>query len=577
MVAENKLIAGLIYREYAQCEFSADLESVPEVVGKVRAYCLRHGLDRQAWVPVELALVEGLNNAVEHGCRGVCAGRIRVHWSWTDETLEIEILDPGKFRPLPGSAQLPEPLSEGGRGMFVMSSLMDGVSHEMHEENHVLVLRKRLGPPTVAEADAQSTLEGMTGELSNSFETINALFRFGEELATARSFDHFFAQALRRLLRLVRGDEACLRVVDPQGRLKLVSPTPAPGLSGLPEFLDPDSKVIEAQVFRESERHTVEDCSTLSASDPQRRERGGTFVCPILFRETTVGVLSVFRRQASPYFTAGEIQLIGTVTEFLGIAWTIALSEERRQAQQRTERELEIAAEIQQSLLPMDFPETGRFRIFGRSQAAHEVGGDYFDVLPIGDKGVLIAIADVMGKGMPAALLAMILRTTIRAHADLAEDPGHLLTIVNRQLGIDLNKLQMFITVQLVFLAHEADQLIFASAGHCPLLKFSRGATTATQSHGGGVPLGVIDEVVYESFREPMIPGDRLVLLSDGIYEAQSATGAMLGLQALCRQLPAICAADARNDCQRVLDCVARYSTGMPSADDRTLVIAERL
>jgi anti-sigma regulatory factor (Ser/Thr protein kinase) len=577
MVAENKLIAGLIYREYAQCEFSADLASVPEVAGKVRAYCLRYGLDARAWVPVELALVEGLNNAVEHGCRGVCAGRIRVRWNWTNEMLEIEILDPGKFRPLPGPARLPEPVSEGGRGMFVMSSLMDGVSHEIQEENHVLVLRKRLGAPPAAEADAQNALEGMTGELSNSFETINALFRFGEELATARSFDHFFAQALWRLLRLIRGDEACLRVGDEQGRLKLVSPTQGPGSSELPEFLDPDSDAIEAQVFRESERHTVEDCSTLGAGDPQRRARGSTFVCPILFRETTVGVLSVFRRQAYPYFTAGEIQLIGTVTEFLGIAWTMALSEERRQAQQRTERELEIAAEIQQSLLPTGCPETGRLRIFGRSQAAHEVGGDYFDVLAIGDKGVLIAIADVMGKGMPAALLAMILRTTIRAHADLAEHPGQLLTVVNQQLGIDLNKLQMFITVQLAFLSNEADELIFANAGHCPLLKFSPGATSATQSHGGGVPLGAMDEVVYESYREPMISGDRLVLLSDGIYEAQSAAGTMLGLDALCRQLPAICAGDARNDCQRVLDYVARYSTGIPSADDRTLVIAQRL
>jgi anti-sigma regulatory factor (Ser/Thr protein kinase) len=65
MVAENQLIAGLIYREYAECEFSADPAAVPEVAGKVRAYCRHHGVDARAWVPVELALVEGLNNAVE--------------------------------------------------------------------------------------------------------------------------------------------------------------------------------------------------------------------------------------------------------------------------------------------------------------------------------------------------------------------------------------------------------------------------------------------------------------------------------------------------------------------------------
>jgi serine phosphatase RsbU (regulator of sigma subunit) len=92
----------------------------------------------------------------------------------------------------------------------------------------------------------------------------------------------------------------------------------------------------------------------------------------------------------------------------------------------------------------------------------------------------------------------------------------------DRQLGADLKKLQMFITIQLAFLPHESGELIFASAGHCPLLKFSPGVASATQSHGGGVPLGVMEEVEYESHREPMTSGDRVVLLSDGIYEERN-------------------------------------------------------
>jgi serine phosphatase RsbU (regulator of sigma subunit) len=255
----------------------------------------------------------------------------------------------------------------------------------------------------------------------------------------------------------------------------------------------------------------------------------------------------------------------------------MALSQEQRQVQQRRERELEIAAEIQQSLLPKSFPETGRFRVFGRSQTAHEVGGDYFDVLPIGDKSVLLAIADVMGKGMPAALLATLLRTSIRAHSDLAEDPGRLLTIINRQLGADLNNLGMFITAQLAFFSNETDELVFASAGHCPLLKFSPGAACAIQSSGGGVPLGVLDEVEYESMREPIAPGDRFIFLTDGIYEAQSAAGEILGLDPLSQKIPALCAGDPRSGCERLLAFVAAYSAGAPAADDRTLLIAHVL
>jgi serine phosphatase RsbU (regulator of sigma subunit)/anti-sigma regulatory factor (Ser/Thr protein kinase) len=577
MVADNQLIACLTYRENAQCELSPDLALVPEVAGRIRAYCFRHGLDPQTWAAVELALVEGLNNAIEHGCRGLSEGSVRVRWTWEEEMLTIEILDPGHFQPGPVPVRLPDPLSERGRGTFVMSTLMDRVSHEVAEGSHLLILQKRLGPPAEFGAGTEATLAGMIGELSSSYESITALFRFGEELATARSFDDFVEKVLQRLLKLVSGDEAWLRLDGGGDGLKLVSLVRVPYSRAMPEFLRAENDSVEMQVFAESEQHTAEDCSALGAHDPLRRERGSAFVCPISFREATIGVLSVVRAQTHPYFTAGETRLIGVVADFFGIARTMALSQEQLQEQQRTERELEIAAEIQQSLLPRTFPETGKVRIFGLSQTAHEVGGDYFDLLPMGHKGVLLAIADVMGKGMPAALLAMILRTTIRAHSELAGDPGRLLTIVNRQLSGDLNNLGMFITAQLAFISYETDELIFASAGHCPMLKLSPGATCAGQRRGEGVPLGVLEEVEYETMREPIAPGDRFIFLTDGIFEAESVAGGMLGLDVLAQQLPVLCVGDPQDSCRRLLDYVASYSAGTPATDDRTLLIVQRV
>lgn len=576
MVIENQFIAGLTYRESAQCALPADLALVPEVAGKVRTYCLQRGLDPETWASLELALVEGLNNAIEHGCRGLREANIQVRWNWTDELLEIEILDPGQYRPPSIPARLPDPLAEGGRGLYVMSALMDGVSHRSHEGNHLLVLRKKLGPPRPADEDRETALDGMTGELSNSYETIAALFHFCEELATARSYDEFVQQVLRRLFKLVRGDEAWLRIAALGGGLKLAGEGRAPRHASMPESLGPEDDVVETQVFREAQQQTIEDCSELKPGDPLRRESGCAFVCPILFRHTTSGVLSVLREQTSPYFTAGETRLVSAVADFLGIARTIALSQDHRLAQLQTERELEIAAEIQHLLLPKAHPETGRSRVFGLSQMAREVGGDYFDFLPIGDKAVLLVVADVMGKGVPAALLATILRTTIRAHSDLAEDPGRLLTLVNRQLSVDLNNLDMFITVQIAFLSDETDELIFASAGHCPLLIFPQGAVAASQRRGGGIPIGILNDVEYESMREPIAPGDRFIFLSDGIYEVQSAAGVILGLDALARQIPALCTGDPRSDCRRLLDYVDAYSAGTPAADDRTVLVAQR-
>jgi len=577
MVAPNRLSSGVNYGEYAECDLPADLELAPEVALRLRLYCFHRGLDAQTWTRVEVALVEGLNNAIEHGCRGVSQARIRVRWSWTDEMLEIQILDPGKFRPGPAAAQLPEELAEHGRGMFLMSSLMDSVRHELLEGGHALVLRLRLGPIAAPPNDAETTLEAMTAELGIAFETITALFRFGEELATARSFDEFAEEVLGQLIKLVHADESWLRLSEPGTGLRLVDPRPAPRPTPLPELLGREHGGIETQAFRDAEPQTVEDCSALAPSDPLYRERGSAFAGPILFRDETIGVLSVLRAEPRPYFNGGEIGIISTVAEFLGIARTLALSQERRQVQQRTERELEIAAEVQRSLLPKCFPNTGKLSVFGISQTAEEVGGDYFDVLPIGDQGVLLVVADVMGKGMPAALLAAILRTAIRAHAGLAEDPGRLLTVVNRQLRVDLRNLGMFITAQIAFFSAKADGLIFASAGHCPLLKLSPSAACVSSSSDGGVPLGVTNDADYKSMRVAAARGDRFIFLTDGLYEAESASGQVLGFGSLARDIPALCAGDPRNCCARMLDYVARYSAGVPASDDRTLLITQCL
>ncbi len=120
--------------------------------------------------------------------------------------------------------------------------------------------------------------------------------------------------------------------------------------------------------------------------------------------------------------------------------------QQRRDSEQRALRELEIAAEIQTALLPQDFRLNEHLDTFGTCQPALKAGGDYFDLISLPNGAAFVVIADVMGKGVSAALLANMLRTNIRAQLDLAEDPGRLLTVVNRVMAPDLVKLDMFIT-----------------------------------------------------------------------------------------------------------------------------------
>ena len=578
----------LDYAEFAECEFAADLALVSGVLERLRISCARHGLPADVWREVELATAEGLNNAIEHGSTGSTQDRVKLRWRWVDDLLEIRIFDSGTFTPQDSAAPaLPDdPFSEGGRGGFIISAMMDEVEHVTADGQHCLIITKRVGPKSTPPGDEkqQATLiEAMSEDLSNSYENLATFYRLSEELATAPSFDEFMRSGLKRLIKSTRADEAQVSLEE-NGKLS-VSYYHGPDereVSLADEHvtltaLAPAGDTVEKRIFLHGARSVIENCAKLSRNDPLWRKTGITCACPVLFQGTVIGVISIIRRTPEPHFTAAQIHLVRAVADFLGIARTTAHLQKQRQEQQRALKEMEIAAEIQQLLLPRSFPSNAKSRVFGISQAATEVGGDYFDVLPIGQRGVLLAIADVMGKGMPAALLATVLRTSIRARLDLAGDPGRLLSGINDQLSADLAKLEMFITAQLVFFCYETNQLIYANAGHCPVLVFRRGSSVAEPKTAGGIPLGVLADATYESTTEPVASGDRVVLLTDGLYEAHAPGGEILGMERVAVEIPRLWTGSPSAFCRTLLDFVRTYTGDAPAADDRTLLTLECL
>jgi serine phosphatase RsbU (regulator of sigma subunit) len=466
-----------------------------------------------------------------------------------------------------------------------MATLMDSVEHAVKDGQHCVVLRKHVGERPVymsREIESASLLRDMTMELSTSYETLSALFRFSEELATAPTFDVFVGRVLVRLLDLLSAHEANVQLSQPDGRLKLSCARfrEEKGLdtgteSGYMTLVPLQEETIEGKVFRLGAERTLEDCSALPRPDPLWRSVGVGFICPFFFQGKVLGILTVLRLKELPFFSAGQISLMRTISEYLGIARTTMLLQQQREEEQRAIRELEIAAEIQQSLVPKSFPNNSKARVFGVSQAAFKVGGDYLDALPIGDGDVLIAIADVMGKGMPAALLATILRTSLRARLDLADDPGLLLTEINRQISPDLARLDSFITAQVAFFSHESQELLFASAGHCPILKYQPGNPTAEQLRAGGVPLGVLNTEHYTTHRVTVSPGDRFLFLTDGLYEAESPQGQPLGWDRIVEEIPRLWVGTPGAFCGRMLDFVRNFTHGAEASDDRTLLTLE--
>lgn len=525
---------------------------------------------------IRLAVVEAVTNSVKHGRLTPGHDEVRLSWHWHDEWLVVEVTEPGEFVPPAGWTDLPaDPLVESGRGGFLIATQFEELAHCNRRGQHTLRMRKRLGRPVPRAdgAELEQTLAAMTEDLSASYETLSALFKLAEALATTKDLPAFAGHALR-LRALVEADTMHVRLRNEQGALVLLG-LAAPGLT-LPEAIDSAAAGMEATVFRLGQERTIDDASALAEDDPLRGLGGVAFVCPIYFQTRALGVCVISRHQPGAYFTAAQISLARTTAEFLGIACANAELQAQRLAQLRVQRELEIAAQIQLSLIPTVFPDRRDWQIHGRCVNALEAGGDFFDVIEV-EHGVLVVIADVMGKGVPAALLAVVLRTAVRAHVALAANPAELLNCVSVQIAPDLERLGMFITAQVVFLARNAPQAVYANAGHCPMVVLDPPGGTARVLDEGGLPLGVSATEHYAPSAVPLAPGERLLLVTDGILEAPDEKGIELGLEGLTQLAQGLRGRELSRICGDLLDLVDHRDAGRAPTDDRTLLAVQCL
>lgn len=209
---------------------------------------------------------------------------------------------------------------------------------------------------------------------------------------------------------------------------------------------------------------------------------------------------------------------------------TVELDLAKRELQ---EQELSRAREIQQALLPKEIPQIDGFEIACMWEPALTVGGDYFDVIKPSEQRLGICIADVVGKGVPAALLMATVQATVRAYAPDSLSPALLCDRVNAVLCANIAG-DKFVTLFYGILDARQNAMQYTSAGHPhPILK--KGSGFVTQLDNGGAVLGVFPNWKYENSFVQLTPGDRLVLFTDGITEAAKANGDQFGEEGLVR------------------------------------------
>jgi serine phosphatase RsbU (regulator of sigma subunit) len=435
-------------------------------------------------------------------------------------------------------------------------------------------------------AENEHVISEMVEELSSCYESLSAIFRYSTDSGKAGNLKEFAQRLLQDLLQIVDAEWFILRLI-PKGESKLTvlaASEPAMELEPLafPSTSKPSASMeIEAALSRQ--RVWFDAQRPMAADGPLSKVKPGSagLVHPILLGDQLMGTLTLGKAafqnpslvDGGLVFTAGQTNVINTFADFLAIQIANARFQEEQFSRRLVTHELEIANNIQRSLLITSLPQLPGFSLAAFCRSAHEVGGDFYDVLKINEHSLLLVIADVMGKGIPAAMFAAILRTLLRASPELTHQPAALLERVNRLLFPELSGVDMFITAQLAFVDAKARKLTVASAGHCPLAVASAAGVKTFSPEG--MPLGILPDTTFHDETVELPENCRVLLYTDGLTEALNAEGHYLGQQPLMDWLKRASASNqpAEQLKQELALELEKYQANTVLNDDQTFLI----
>ena len=331
----------------------------------------------------------------------------------------------------------------------------------------------------------------------------------------------------------------------------------------LVEFDNPDSWV---QLASSEERAALEELKT-------------ELLLPLSLNEKVLGIMSLGPKRSAEPFSKTDIRLLDSVAAQTGLALENGrLTETIRTeaaAREKQNRELELAREVQERLFPQECPRLPGLDYAGACRPALGVGGDYFDFIAVSDSGLAIAIGDVSGKGIPAALLMATLRAFLRGQTiDWQTDLTAVVANLNR-LVYESSAADRYATFFLAVFDSSSRTLRYVNAGHnSPILLRAAGTGGAPlRLEEGGTVVGLMPEGSWAQGQVRLELGDLLVLFTDGISEAMSAADEEWGVDRLVAALRTTCSAPSRVTLDSLMASADAFVAGAPQHDDMTLIV----
>jgi sigma-B regulation protein RsbU (phosphoserine phosphatase) len=322
----------------------------------------------------------------------------------------------------------------------------------------------------------------------------------------------------------------------------------------------------------------IPDCG----QDPRMRQNSkddilfvsSLIAIPLVVGNRVLGVISALKRAANQHFSDEDFQHLKTFADYASITidnlYTYLEVLEKRQM----EREVDIAAQIQRRLLPTQIPALPRATLAVHSVPARGVSGDYYDIIPLDGEKVALVICDVAGKGIPAAMVMVMIRSIVHLLVGPGSDAATTLHNINQGITGRI-EIDHFATIGILIYDQTSREAQYANAAHLPLMVYRHKTGTLAKLDAKGLPIGVEREANYEQKRLRVEPGDMLVLCTDGIVEAMNADGQQYTLG----RLKSVIEKEAPEGADRLVESIRKdvglHVAGARQHDDQTLLLLQ--
>lgn len=411
-----------------------------------------------------------------------------------------------------------------------------------------------------------------------SGERLELLYRLSQAFNSTLDLDEVLNRVMDEVIATMHAERGFVMLVDSDGKTTFRA---ARGL---------EQKTLEDpqfQVSRSVIEKVLHEGQPILTSDAMADERFNmrksimamglrAILCvPLKNKDAILGVIYVDNRLRAGIFQRDDLSLLASIADSAAIAIENARLYRVAIEQGRLERELQMARKVQSSLLPHELPQIPGWQFAARWQPAREVGGDYYDFIPLRDQRLGVLIADVTDKGMPAALFMAATRNFVRTSADGADSPADCITRVNRLLQAESND-AMYVSMFYALLDLATGELTYVNAGHNPPLYLPAGADRAVELEHTGMWLGVDENSKFEQRTITLQPGDFLLLYTDGVTDAINAASEEFGLERAKEVVYRQRAASPEAISEALIQSLAAFTAGSAPFDDITLVLIKR-